>query len=178
MHIQESAQVTHRAFTSIEQESSSTYRELLAIQYAIQAFEPLLHGCNVKILTDSQMAMKIVQVGSMKLDLHKLAISIFSTCFRANIELDIQWIPRSLNAKADYISRFTDFDDWEVKPEVWSTHCGLFCQLQKCKDCQVLLALLESWIRGSGCFLSGLVSGSRMAGPTCFNSAKGTLVYV
>ena len=125
-HIQESAHVAHRAFTPIEQEFSSTYRELLAIHYAILAFEPLLHGCNVKILTDSQMVMKIVQVGSMKIDLHKLATSIFSTCFRANIQLDIQWIPRSLNARVDYISRFTDLDDWEVKPEVFHSLNAMF----------------------------------------------------
>ena len=125
-HIQESRQTTHRAFTLAEQETSSTYRELLAIQYAIRAFEPLLTGCNVKLLTDSQMAAKIAQVGSMKLDLHQLAINIFSTCLQANIQLDLQWIPRSLNAQADYINRFKDFDDWEVEPDVFNTLNNLF----------------------------------------------------
>jgi hypothetical protein len=58
--------------------------------------------------------MKIAQVGSMKLEYHELAISIFSTCFRANIQLDLQWIPRTLNEQADYVSKSNDFDDWEV----------------------------------------------------------------
>ena len=98
-----------------------TYRKLSAIQYAIRAFEPLLLGCNVKFLTDRQMAAKIAQVGSMKLDLHQLAFSIYSACLQANIQLDLQWIPRSLNAQADYISRFKDFNDWEVEPDVFST---------------------------------------------------------
>jgi hypothetical protein len=76
-------------FTQSEQETSSTYRELLAIQLAIQAFEPLLlTGCKAKLFTDSQVAMKTAQVGSMKLAYHELAISIFYTCFRANIQLD------------------------------------------------------------------------------------------
>lgn len=111
--------VAHRMLTQSEQETSSTYRELLAIQYAMQAFEPLLKGCNVKLFTDSQVAMKIAQVGSMKLVYHKLAINIFSTCFRANIQLDMQWIPRTANEQADYISRFNDFDDWEVEPDTF-----------------------------------------------------------
>ena len=109
-HIQESRRATHRAFTLAES-SLHTYRGLLAIQYAIRAFEPLLTGCNVKLLTDSQMAAKIAQVDSTKLDLHQLAINIFSTCLQANIQLDLQWIPRSLSAQADYISRFKVFDD-------------------------------------------------------------------
>ena len=106
-------------FTQSEQETSSTYRELLAIQLAIQAFEPLLTGCKAKLLTDSQVAMKIAQVGSMKLEYHELAISIFSTCFRANIQLDLQWIPRTLNEQADYVSKLNDFDDWEVVPGIF-----------------------------------------------------------
>lgn len=40
--------------------------------------------------------------------------------------MDIQWIPRSLNAKADYISRFKDFDDWEVIPEVFDSLNAMF----------------------------------------------------
>ena len=111
--------VAHRMFTQSEQETSSTYRELLAIQLAIQAFEPLLTGCKVKLFTDSQVAMKIAQIGSMKLEYHELAISIFSTCFRANIQLDLQWIPRTLNEQADYVSKLNDFDDWEVVPGIF-----------------------------------------------------------
>ena len=63
--------------------------------------------------------MKIAQVGSMKLEYHELAISIFSTCFRANIQLDLQWIPRTLNEQADYVSKLNDFDDWEVVPGIF-----------------------------------------------------------
>jgi hypothetical protein len=93
-------------FTQSEQETSSTYRELL------------------KLFTDSQVAMKIAQIGSMKLEYHELTISIFSTCFRANIQLDLQWIPRTLNEQADYVSKRTsrlcyDFDDWEVVPGIF-----------------------------------------------------------
>ena len=51
----------------------------------------------------------------MKLELQKLARrSIYSTCVTNSISIDIQWIPRSENEKADYISRLIDHQDWEV----------------------------------------------------------------
>ena len=71
----------HRMFSSSEKEMSSTYRELLAIHFALQAFQPLLQNCNVKLFTDSKMAVRITEVGSMKFEYHQLAIGIFSTWF-------------------------------------------------------------------------------------------------
>ena len=50
----------------------------------------------------------------MKLKLQKLARSIYPSCVTNSISIDIQWIPRSENEKADYISRLIDHQDWEV----------------------------------------------------------------
>jgi hypothetical protein len=51
----------------------------------------------------------------MKLELQKLARrSIYSSCVTNSISIDIQWIPRSENEKADYIRRLIDHQDWEV----------------------------------------------------------------
>ena len=58
-----------------------------------------------------------MQVGSMNFNLHKLAADIFSFCFTFGIELDIEWVPRSLNEKSDYLSKIVDYDDWELAPE-------------------------------------------------------------
>ena len=91
--------------------TSSSYRELLAIQFGIASFEQILKGCSVKWFTDSQSAMKIAQVGNMRLDCHKLAIAIFSMCLEGRIQLDIQWIPRTKNTQADYIRKCTNYDD-------------------------------------------------------------------
>ena len=108
--------VADKILSSSEQETSSTYRELLAIHFALQAFQPLLKNCDVKLFTDSQMAERITEVESMKFEYHQLAISIFSTCLRATIHLDLQRLPRTANEQAYYLSRFKDFDDWEVAP--------------------------------------------------------------
>ena len=39
----------------------------------------------------------------------------FHTAEKNNIEVEVEWIPRSLNKKADYLSKNVDFDDWTVK---------------------------------------------------------------
>jgi len=43
--------------------------------------------------------------------------------------LDIEWVPRDRNARADFISRPVDFDDWQVTEDVfkdldslWGSH--------------------------------------------------------
>lgn len=71
----------------------------------------------LKWFTDSQVAAKIVEVSSMKLDSHKMARRIFDFCIRSGIHLEVQWIPRTSNQQADYISRLIDTDDRQITDE-------------------------------------------------------------
>ncbi|CAH3157409.1 unnamed protein product [Pocillopora meandrina] len=48
-----------------------------------------------------------------------LAMDIFNLCLVNSIILEAQWIPRSLNERADFLSRFVDKDDWSVNPSVF-----------------------------------------------------------
>ena len=98
----------HRMFTEAERQESSTYRELLAIEFVLSWFSSFLPNSRVKWFTDSQGTGSIVQVGSMNFNLHKLDSDIFSFFFKSGIDLDIQWVPRSLNEKADYLSKIVD----------------------------------------------------------------------
>ena len=50
--------------------------------------------------------LEFIEVGRMKLDLH-------------SIRLEVQWIPRTENEKADYISRLIDFDDWQITHDLF-----------------------------------------------------------
>ena len=56
----------------------------------------------------------------LKFDLHQLALSIFKIVLRNSIDLQVDWIPRSLNDHADAISRIIDFDDWGVSLEFFN----------------------------------------------------------
>ena len=109
--------VCHKVWTENESLQSSTWKELSVIEFSLQSFATLLEGSHVKWYTDSQAAAKVVEVGSMKFDLHRVARSIFSICMQFGIQLEVQWIPRSLNQQADYISHLIDIDDWQITNE-------------------------------------------------------------
>ena len=109
----------HRMFTNAERTQSSTYRELAAILFVLNALRPFFSSSQVKWFTDSQGAARIVQVGSMHFELHLLAAEIFSFCYNHSINLEIDWVPRSLNDKADNLSKIVDYDDWEIVPEIF-----------------------------------------------------------
>ena len=102
---------------------SSTWRELAAIVFALESFVPVLEGSLVKWFTDSQTAAKIIEVGSMKLDLHRLAVKIFQFCAEHSIRLEVQWIPRTENEKADYISRLGK--SRMISFKVWNSYGAL-----------------------------------------------------
>ena len=93
---------------------SATWRELAAIEFSLRSFVQLLKSAHVKWYTDNRTVATIVGVGSMKLDLQKIAIDIFQFCINNNISIDIQWIPREQNVRADFIGRLIDPDDWQI----------------------------------------------------------------
>ena len=78
---------------------------------------------HVKWYTNNQATAKIVEVGSMKLELHSLALKIFKICYENSIHWDMEWVPRDCNTRADFISKLVDFDDFG------SPYSGLFCHI-------------------------------------------------
>ena len=90
------------------------------------SFVPLNFLCNLlllslrdRLITDNQAAARIGEVGSMKIELHRMARRIFDICVQSGIYLDMQWIPRTLNQQADYISRLIDVDDWQTTNDLF-----------------------------------------------------------
>ena len=81
----------------------------------------MLESSHVKWYTGNQAAAKIVDVGSMKPDLHELVVKIFGACLRSRIKLEVQWIPRSEKEKADFITRRIDVDDWQLTESFFAT---------------------------------------------------------
>jgi hypothetical protein len=102
-----------------ERLQSSTWGELYAIEFSLRSFAPVLEGSHVKWFTDNQAAAKIVEVGSMKFELHKMARRIFEICISSGIYLEVQWIPRDQNQQADYVSRLLDTDDWQTTDDLF-----------------------------------------------------------
>ena len=96
--------VSHGVWEKYERKRSSTWRELVAVDFA-----PFLEGENIKGFTDNTNVVSIVRKGSMKRNL--IAIKIFEICLEYKIRLEIEWIPREMNDQTDYLSRVVDFDD-------------------------------------------------------------------
>ena len=107
-------------FSESERSKHSTFCELTAVSHAINSFLPHISHSSVKVKVDNQAAARIIDVGSMKEELHKIAMDIFFLCLRNGISLEIEWIPRSLNEAADAASReaqILDTDDWQITSE-------------------------------------------------------------
>jgi hypothetical protein len=112
--------VAARLFSPEEREEHSTWRELANIHFSLHALLPYISGSNVKFMTDSQSARRILQCGSMKAACHNFAKSTHDFCLENNISLDVEWIPREENKEADAISRepeVLDSDDWGLSQE-------------------------------------------------------------
>ena len=67
----------------------------------------------LEMVLDSQTAVRIVQVGSMKNELHDLAIN-FSMLHRKSNCLGYSMDSTVGPGKGDYISRKVDVDDWQI----------------------------------------------------------------
>ena len=80
-------------FTDSEQQTSSTMRELLAVQYCLQSLTSRLAHESVTINVDNFAASRILTVGSAKPHLQEIAINIFRICLKYNIKLIATWVP-------------------------------------------------------------------------------------
>lgn len=96
----------------------------------LESFAPVLVGSLVKWSTDSQAAARIIELESMELGLHRLAVTWISQfCAEHSTRLEVQWFPRTESEKMDYISHLVDFDDWQVTrnffislEDLWGPH--------------------------------------------------------
>ena len=101
-------------FSNIEKDLSSTHHELLAVLYTILSFHNLLRNESIQWYSDNSNACRIIAVGSPKRDLQQLALNIFELCLNNNISIHPVWVPREGNKFADYLSKYTDTDNWSI----------------------------------------------------------------
>ena len=63
--------------------------------------------------------MRIIQVGSIVVELQDLALSVFLFTAHRQIQLNLIWLPRRQNAQADFFRNVIDFDDYSVHDDVF-----------------------------------------------------------
>ncbi|GAQ93302.1 reverse transcriptase [Klebsormidium nitens] len=113
----------HGAWKPHEQHgsTSSTWRELTGLLRLLQAFKPLLSDCTVIARGDALNVFTMLSKGgSAKEHLQSICLELFSFCASARIELRPEWLPREENARADYLSKVRDFDDFGLSPATFA----------------------------------------------------------
>ncbi|XP_068238348.1 uncharacterized protein [Palaemon carinicauda] len=112
--------ISHGMWSSEEIGKSSTWRELVAVHRVLIFLNHEVEGKRVKWFTDNKNIVSIISKGSMKVDLQNISLDIYRHCLVNSIHLEMEWISRSLNEKADFISQLRDSDDWGVSLQIFN----------------------------------------------------------
>jgi hypothetical protein len=102
-----------------EKSTSSTWRELKAIEIYINMHETVFANAHLKWYTDNQGVPHVIRKGSMKIDLNISALGIHEVCMRKHIQLSVDWVPRENNEMADELSKVVDNNDWQVTVRIF-----------------------------------------------------------
>jgi hypothetical protein len=86
----------------VEIGSSSTWREIKAVELCLLSFKDVLMGSSVTCYNNSQNVASIILKGSKVHELQSLALTIFEFCAKNNTEIHTVWIPIK---RSEYTSR-------------------------------------------------------------------------
>jgi hypothetical protein len=116
----------HKAHGSWEEHevhgvASSTWRELTGLLRLLRAFRPLFSDCSVIARGDALNVFSILSKGgSAKEHLQSICLDLFAFCLERRIELRPKWLSREENARADYLSKVRDVDDFGLSLDAFA----------------------------------------------------------
>ena len=111
--------VVHGIWSPDEMVKISTWGELFAVYKVLRSLVDTIKNSKVKWYSDNAAVCSIAAKGSKKTHLQEIAYAIFSFCTQHSVELYFEWIPRTLNDKADYFSKLLDYDDWGLSVKLF-----------------------------------------------------------
>jgi hypothetical protein len=95
-----------------------TFKELMAVRFAVECFAPELAKTVVRLHEDNQAVCAILMKGTSKSpELMRELRKLFHLCGLHSITLRPQYIKSQLNIAADRLSRMTDSEDWMLNPK-------------------------------------------------------------
>ena len=111
---------------------SSTFRELRALEMAVETIGESLAGQAVRWVTDAQSAVTILKVGSMKPRCHAVAVRVWDLVHSFGITLSCVWMPRTSTEimVADDLSKNFDSSEYKLSRSdfgVLNQKFGNFC---------------------------------------------------
>ena len=113
----------HGYFSLVERLESSTWREARGVLELLRSHASAIRNKAVLLFTDNENVARYFAgggcCGSRNPLLHRQLLSIFWLCLSLGVALSVQWIPRTQNEMADYLSKIVDFDDWKLNPRLF-----------------------------------------------------------
>ena len=109
-----------------EQLKSSTWREVEAVRRVMLYNAGLLEGKKVKVYSDNKNVKSILLKGSSKSDLQSIALKVNDFYEQREITLNPEWLPRALNERADFLSKLSPVDDWNISNWVFDHLCRVW----------------------------------------------------
>lgn len=187
--------VSHGTWSAEEAAKSSTWRELCAVFRVLKSLVHVLSNQRVKWFTDNKSVSIIVGKGSMKYDLQDLAMKIFNFTSVNSIQLEVEWIPRSENCRADYLSKIIESDDWSIGENIFEMIEGRWGKLEIdyfasehnaklpvfysrfwCEHTSGVDAFTYDWSKSFGLFVPPVILAARVLRKMKHCRAKGILV--
>ena len=107
-------------FSEGEAQMDSTWRELKGTFNVLCSFVKIIKGRKVRHRTDNQNVVRALTNGSKKQHLQAVTMDIFNLCIENNIDVFPEWVPRSENGSADWISKDLDKDDYMLNPNIFA----------------------------------------------------------
>lgn len=114
-----STDVAHGLFSPSQAASSSTLREALGLEGTLRSL-PDTAGKDLRAIVDNQALEWAWWHGSRVPEINQVVINIYLFLRRIGARLSVFWLPRSLNQRADAISKLYDHNDWQLNPSVFS----------------------------------------------------------
>ena len=140
-----------KMFTEEEFKSSSTVRELLALQniYCSNVSDKF-KGARVRHYTDNQAVVNIIETGSNKMHLLDIALRIFHACREKQITLSVEW-----KSRQDVLIQHADFGSKSFDSSAVSLNFSSFMLIMNFFEMELQVdCMANSWNRKCLTFFS------------------------
>ncbi len=109
--IEDAPQYAREYFSAEESSQSSANRELLGVYMCVDAMTHVCARKSVLFQVDAQNLLSVVNRGSPRLSLQKLARELLWFFLERQIVLMAEWVPREENSLTDELSKLIIPDD-------------------------------------------------------------------
>ncbi|CAG2240187.1 unnamed protein product [Mytilus edulis] len=130
--------IANGTWLEIEISTSSTWKELTAVKTVFLSLINFLNGKNVKWFIDNQNFVSIVSKGSTKSVLQKLALDIFSTCIKHNVNIDMAFAGELQNLPVSLLSKVNLLPELLSESRAASTTKGYYQSFLRWKKWAIL----------------------------------------